>query len=367
VIVSFPGSISGAARSAKIKGFRGWKFVGADFRIRAMPHGRPRGGERTLRRCAIAVCSRVRAHSHSSIALPDMRLLIAPLLASLLATAPAALAQHAVEPTPRLLVAQAQPAATPPEQPSRRPDIHYVPTPESLVEEMLQTAKVEKADLVYDLGCGDGRIVIMAAKKFGARGIGIDIDPVRVAEATENAKKAGVADRVKFLKQDLFQSDFKDGTVIALYLLTSLNEKLRPKLLAETKPGTRIVSHAFGMGAWQPDASKTIENRNMFYWAVPANVSGQWKVQGTGAPVSSLAIEQSFQKFTGTAATRDGLRTINSGKVEGENFTLSLEGGATVSGTVKDDEMKLTLAAQPEPAWTARREAGTMRPLDAGQ
>jgi ribosomal protein L11 methylase PrmA len=144
-----------------------------------------------------------------------------------------------------------------------------VPTPEEVVEAMLNVAKVTKNDVVYDLGCGDGRIVIAAAQKHGARGVGIDIDPQRIAEATANAEKAGVTDRVKFMQADLFTTDISQATVVTLYLLPSLNVKLRPKLMKELKPGTRIVSHAFDMGDWQPEQTLEVEGRRVYYWTIP--------------------------------------------------------------------------------------------------
>jgi cyclopropane fatty-acyl-phospholipid synthase-like methyltransferase len=159
--------------------------------------------------------------------------------------------------------------ALPQEPQLRKPDVFYVPTPPAVVEAMLKMANVTGQDVVYDLGCGDGRIPITAAQKYGARGIGIDIDPVRIAEAKENAKTAGVADKVTFLNQDLFTSDFKDATVVTLYLLPSLNEKLMPKLQAELKKGTRIVSHAFDMGAnWPPEQRQEVEGKTIYYWTI---------------------------------------------------------------------------------------------------
>jgi len=137
------------------------------------------------------------------------------------------------------------------------------------VEGMLKMANVKAGDVVYDLGSGDGRIPITAVQKFGAvRAIGIDIDPQRIKEANDNAEKAGVTNKVKFLNQDLFTTDFSEATVITLYLLPSLNEKLRPKLL-ELKPGTRIVSHAFDMGDWKPEKTETIDGRTIYFWTVP--------------------------------------------------------------------------------------------------
>jgi tRNA A58 N-methylase Trm61 len=153
--------------------------------------------------------------------------------------------------------------------PARTPDVIYVPTPPAVVDAMLKMAKVTDKDVVYDLGSGDGRIPIAAAKEYGARGIGIDIDPQRIAEANENAKAAGVTDKVRFLNQDLFTSDFSEATVVTLYLLPSLNEKLRPKLQSELKPGTRIVSHSFDMGsAWPAEQKETIDGRTIYYWTI---------------------------------------------------------------------------------------------------
>jgi len=151
--------------------------------------------------------------------------------------------------------------------PARVPDVIYVPTPPEVVEAMLRLAKVGPNDVVYDLGSGDGRIVITAAQKFGARGIGFDIDPERIAEANANLAQAGVGDRVKFVQADLFEQDLSEATVITLYLLPSLNLKLRPTLW-KLKPGTRIVSHSFDMGDWQPEATENINGRTVYFWTV---------------------------------------------------------------------------------------------------
>ena len=137
-------------------------------------------------------------------------------------------------------------------KPLRTPDVIYVPTPPEVVDEMLRMAKIRPWDVLYDLGSGDGRIAIAAARQYGIRAVGIDIDPQRIAEANENARAAGVANKVRFILGDLFQADISEATVVTLYLLDSLNEKLRPKLLRELQPRTRIVSHAFRMGDWQP-------------------------------------------------------------------------------------------------------------------
>jgi ubiquinone/menaquinone biosynthesis C-methylase UbiE len=154
-------------------------------------------------------------------------------------------------------------------------DVPFVPTPEAVVDEMLQLAKVGPRDVVYDLGSGDGRIVIAAAQKHGARSVGIDIDPQRIEEAQENARKAGVADRVEFRQGDLFKADISEATVVTLYLLSSVNLQLRPKLLAELKPGTRVVSHAFQMGDWKPVETRKVGATTVYYWVVPERLSRQ--------------------------------------------------------------------------------------------
>jgi SAM-dependent methyltransferase len=150
-----------------------------------------------------------------------------------------------------------------------RGEVPYVPTPEEVVEAMLKLAAVKNTDTVYDLGCGDGRIVITAAKTYGARGVGIDIDPERIAEANENAKKAGVTNRVRFIEKDLYEADIREATVVTLYLLSSVNLKLRPKLLSDLKPGTRVVSHQFDMGDWKPEKKVEIGYRSIYFWTIP--------------------------------------------------------------------------------------------------
>ena len=147
--------------------------------------------------------------------------------------------------------------------------VPYVPTPPEVVEAMLKLAGVKKGDVVYDLGCGDGRIVVMAAEKFGARAVGIDVNPERIKEAEENAKKAGVTDRVKFIQQDMYEADVHEASVVTLYLLTSANMKLRPKLLSQLKPGSRVVSQSFDMGDWKPDKEILAEGRRVYLWVVP--------------------------------------------------------------------------------------------------
>jgi trans-aconitate methyltransferase len=173
-----------------------------------------------------------------------------------------------------LAVASAAVVAQPLKPLEKSPEVPYVPTNEKVVEEMLKVAKVGKNDVLFDLGSGDGRIPITAAKRWGTRGFGVDIDPDRIKEARENATKAGVADKVKFMQQDLFDTDIKTATVVTLYLLPEVNMRLRPKLLADLKPGTRVVSHNYDMGDWKPLQTITVKlpdgDHTVYYWVVPA-------------------------------------------------------------------------------------------------
>jgi SAM-dependent methyltransferase len=155
-------------------------------------------------------------------------------------------------------------------RPAAKPDVLFIPTPQPVVEAMLELAEIKKTDVVYDLGSGDGRIVITAAKKYGARGVGIELDPALVKQARRNAAAAGVADRVRFVTQDLFTTNLRPATVVTLYLLQSLNERLRPKLVRELRPGARIVSHVFNMGPeWPPARTVTVERSRIFLWLLP--------------------------------------------------------------------------------------------------
>jgi SAM-dependent methyltransferase len=153
--------------------------------------------------------------------------------------------------------------------PARALDVPYVPTPMPVVDAMLHLAGVKKSDMLIDLGCGDGRIVIRAAERFGCRGIGVDLDPLRVSEAEQNAREKKVQHLVRFVVGDVFEFDFSQATVVTMYLLPSINLKLRPRLLAELAPGTRIVSHDFGMGDWRPERQREVENSVIYLWTVP--------------------------------------------------------------------------------------------------
>ena len=201
----------------------------------------------------------------------------------------------------RSLVLLAACAVLPAAQAQFSYDVPYVPTPPVVVEEMLRLAEVTQDDFVIDLGSGDGRVVIAVASRFGARGIGIDLDPERILESDYNASIAGVGDRVAFLRQDLFKFELRRASVITMYLLPSVNIKLRPRLLAELKPGTRIVSHDFDMEDWKPDAKSTVR-KNVFLWVVPASVEGRWRVNfdlPQGARSCEIELKQKFQEIDG--------------------------------------------------------------------
>lgn len=231
-------------------------------------------------------------------------------------------------------------------------DVPYVPTPPETVAKMLQLANVSRNDLVYDLGSGDGRIVIAAAKK-GARGVGIDIDPTRIMEANENAKAAGVTDRVKFIQGDLFTAEIRDATAVTLYLLRSVNLKLRPKLLSDLRPGTPIVSHDFDMGEWEPDAYERVNDDDVYLWIVPAKIDGTWRWTGADGRPRAARVEQSFQHFSGTAESGGERFDIRNGRIKGVevSFELARAGDEKApvteryTGTLKDGRLQGTAEA----------------------
>lgn len=154
-------------------------------------------------------------------------------------------------------------------EPVPRLDVPFVPTPQQVVDKMLELAKIQKDDYLVDLGSGDGRIPVTAAQRYGVKALGVDLNPQRIKEANERAKAAGVTDRVQFRQQDLFQTDISEANVLTMYLLPSVNLKLRPKILSDMKPGSRIVSHAFDMGDWKPEQKVTVDGRSVFLWIVP--------------------------------------------------------------------------------------------------
>jgi len=222
-------------------------------------------------------------------------------------------------------------------QEEQKPAVPYVPTPQVTVDEMLRLAGVGPEDFVIDLGSGDGRIVITAARKFGARGLGVDIDWRLVAEAGENARQAGVADRARFVEQDLFRTDLGQATVITTYLLPYVMLKLRPRLL-ELKPGTRIVSHDFDFGDWRPDR-KTGIRKNVFLWIVPARAAGRWQARLDLPPIErllELEVKQRYQEVSAHARLNGVPAPVWDMTLAGDRLSF-----VVVDSTDRDDEASL--------------------------
>jgi|CXWL01.1.fsa_nt_gi SAM-dependent methyltransferase len=188
-------------------------------------------------------------------------------------------------------------------------DVIWVPTPDEVVDRMLRMAQVTSNDLVYDLGAGDGKIAIAAAKKFGARSVGIEYNPDMAKHAQSNVEKAGVTGRARVIQGDIFVTDFSQATVVTMYLLPALNLKLRPTILS-MRPGTRVVSHSFTMEDWEADEISSMDGRRAYFWLVPANVNGGWTIE-SGSEKAEISFEQRFQKIEGTVGlghTQGGLR-----------------------------------------------------------
>ena len=270
------------------------------------------------------------------------------------------------------------------------PSVPYVPTPQEVVDRMLQMARVGSTDYVIDLGSGDGRIVVTAAKQYGARGFGVDLNPDRIRESNENARKAGVTDKVAFYQRNLFETDLSQATVITMYLLPRVNMELRPKLLG-LKPGTRLVSHDFSMEDWKPDTQVTMDvpgkwggtggKSDIFFWVIPAKVAGTWRwdltVGGKPQPYE-VTLDQKFQVVSGSA--RAGGRTIKlqSAHLNGEDlrFTFTADvNGAPVkhefAGKVEGDSINGSVVmsgtrVQGQQEWNARRSGSAGAGLPAG-
>ncbi len=255
-------------------------------------------------------------------------------------------------------------------------DVPFEPSADDVVEEMLKIARVTKDDLVYDLGCGDGRVVIAAAQKLGARGVGVDLDPKRIEESLENARKAGVSERVKFIEQDLFVTDIHDATVVMLYLWPEVNLRLRPKLLADLKPGTRVVSHSHNMGTWEADRAVTAQNgHQVYFWVIPANVSGKWEWEQPGVEGNKpwvLAIRQEYQKIRGTLQEGTRVIPLENLQLKGEwiQFTVEKSGKGKIyfKGRVKNHSLEgvreEASAGKHSKTWKATRNPSTATRLE---
>ncbi|MDH7799788.1 MULTISPECIES: class I SAM-dependent methyltransferase [unclassified Beijerinckia] len=262
------------------------------------------------------------------------------------------------------LPAAALPAALPvqAQEPRLRPrlDVPYVPTPQEVVDRMLDMAKVTGNDFVMDLGCGDGRMLVTAAKKFGTAGFGVDINPERILEANENAKTAGVADKVTFEVRNLFDTPIGKASVLTMYLLPDVNLKLRPRILQEMKPGSRIVSHAFMMGDWEPDQRGQVGVRDFYFWVVPAPIEGKWTVR-EGNDNYTLDLKQKYQTFDGLATVNGAAAKVTGGQLIGDRIRFTLEPAdgrhRIFLGKVDGDAMRFDMAAATDVAreWSATR------------
>jgi precorrin-6B methylase 2 len=228
-------------------------------------------------------------------------------------------------------------------------DVPYVPTPQPVVDRMLELALVDSSDYVIDLGSGDGRIVISAAKQ-GATGHGIDLDPQRIREARENARQADVEDRVIFMQDDIFVTDFSQASVITMYLLSSVNKKLRPRLLEELRPGTRVVSHSFDMDEWKADHSETVDEQvggyhRIYLWIIPARMDGRWTWSLEGDDYT-MDVSQEFQEID--LDIKAGRKELETGAsiLRGKRITFTAEQGRTnyvFSGHVEDNTIRGTV------------------------
>jgi SAM-dependent methyltransferase len=237
------------------------------------------------------------------------------------------------------------------------PDILFVATPEQVGVEMLRLAAVTPQDVVYDLGSGDGRLVIAAAREFGARAVGVEIDAPLVQTSREHARTSGVADRATFLWQDLFVTDLQPATVVAIYLRDDVNLKLRPKLLSELRPGSRLVSHDFGMGDWEPDRVQRVQGptrlHTISFWVIPARVEGVWQVQ-QGAREARLTLTQRYQTLSGALATDGREQTLTDARLTGDRITFTA-GGQIFSGRVNADRIEDGTVRGASTSWSARR------------
>jgi SAM-dependent methyltransferase len=210
-------------------------------------------------------------------------------------------------------------------------DVPFVPTDEAVIEAMLNLGEVGRKDLLYDLGSGDGRILITAARKRGTRGIGVEIDPLRIADAMDEAGHFRVEYLVDFIEEDLFTADFSDATVVTLYLLESINVQLRPRLLSELRPGARVISHAFDMGDWKADERLELGGVNIYKWIVPAQVAGAWEWDGLNGKRYRVELQQKYQEVTGTAWVADEAADLKSAKLRGGALELQIQEGKTTS------------------------------------
>ena len=257
-------------------------------------------------------------------------------------------------------------------------DAPFLPTPNYVILEILAKAHVGKDDILYDLGSGDGRIVIEAAKKTGCRAVGIEIDADLVDDSRLNAARAGVQDRVRFVVADIFKEDFSEATVVTIYMGSDVNIRLRPKLLRELKPGSRIATYTFDMGDWKPDGVSTFGREDAYFWIIPANASGKWRwIEGKGKSKTQweLEVKQAFQEIAGEVSYKGKRFPLQGGKITGTEIRFTLDGdpfgkgapveftgriqGNAIEGTIDRRDITPDMESHPQP-----RNRSTDRPLE---
>lgn len=235
-----------------------------------------------------------------------------------------------------------------------RLDVPYVPTPHDVVHRMLEMAEVKPDDYLIDLGSGDGRIVIAAVQNWNVeRALGIDLDPQRIEQAEENARAAGIESQVEFEQGDLFEKDISEADVLTMYLLSSVNYRLRPVILDTLKPGTRIVSHAFDMREWEPDETDTVGASNIYLWIVPAKVGGRWELTTADDLRVELHLMQQFQEVQGTAELNGAAASFANASLRGDRIRFTIA-GEDYAGRVEGDRI-VPVDGEAAQGWHARR------------
>lgn len=253
-------------------------------------------------------------------------------------------------------------------------DAPFVPTPNYVIAEILSKARVGKDDILYDLGSGDGRIVIEAARQTGCRAVGIEIDADLINDSLITAKRAGVQDRVRFIEADIFTADFREATVVTIYMGGHVNRKLRPRLLEELKPGTRIASYCFDMGDWKPDAVSSFGKEDVYFWIIPANASGKWQwVEGKGKSITrcDLEVRQLFQAIAGEVTCNGKRAPLQGGKITGETISFTLTGETfekaspvEFSGRIREHSIDgMAGSGTSRRTWKATRNPDTTQPI----
>jgi precorrin-6B methylase 2 len=258
---------------------------------------------------------------------------------------------------------------------SHKLDAPFVRTPDYVIAEILSKAGVGKDDILYDLGSGDGRIVIEAAKKTGCRAVGIEIDAELVDDSRLNAARAGVQDRVRFVVADIFKENLREATVVTIYMSGDVNRRLRPKLLRELKPGTRIATYTFDMDEWKPDDTTTFGREDAYFWIVPANASGKWSwTEGKGRSGVRWEMElgQVFQEVSGQVSRNGRPFTVRGGKIKGDEIGFTIDGDPAArtsplmfTGRIRGNTIEgaMTTGTSRQP-WKATRNPATIQRID---